>query len=949
MANVGGNMKARIVIRLIAGLAIAALLVAAGDAIAYGDEQRMGGWLDEVIIRAEPDAWQALDEIGLGELDVYAQRLVDVAIYDHVVTHPDIWYKTEIGVFYTLRINPYGPEFDTGMVNPFYLFDFPEGVRTMNEVLHKFIDRAHIADHILGGLARPKYASQHTQMSDYDRYFDDEHIAADASISALEHEYRYDPVTGMAWLEDTMAAINDLAPGTVAGNADEGWLYDGNPIGMTIAIRDDDPLRTQIGEYVGAQLEKMGFEFTPYYGNMGAIFQNLVNVEEETTGGGWNVYTGGWLSPQIPSDSGFWFIYFHTNFWPDGIPAFAHLDIPEDFYDAAFDLAFLNFGSFEERDSLYEICLPSHMKYGMFYLVDCWGLSPLSTDVDLAGDRARGILGSWMWALTAHFRDTAGNPQVGGTLRVAMHDLLVGPWNPIAGSTDMFVITATGDMGTFPDTRDGLRWAGRIEGAEVTATSGLPVLVTNPWVQYSEADTITAPGDAWRDWDPVTQTPRSVQDALDNPEEPWGLDDAEVRRYSVAYYPEEIWDHQLHDDSTLSFADFLYRWILTYDRGQEESAIYDSAARDGLGHTRSNTVGMRFTVGGPDDNFGLKVETWSQHWEMDAERMVEDMYPNYAQGNAFWHTIALGILEEREGKMAFGEGKAWGLPLGWISFIDQHDQLEAFSDRLDIIRESTAYSDDNVPYYEFIKAQYGVQYAGDFDDEIVTRTENLREWVDTKNHLWVGSGPYMLKTASPDSKTIVLERFAYYPDPADRWLFLLLPLDDDIDDSSVDTATGTGTARFATSEGAIEGLEALPVPSDPPHGHMFPHGVFSFKITDLNYHGQTVDISIEFPDPVPTGTKWWKHHDGQWHDYDIPITIDGNTITITLTDGGVADIDGAADGTITDPGGPGYPYHVVGWEGSAISKPVVVAPWIVLLAAMAGAGLLVLKRRRAQI
>ncbi len=947
-------MKARIVIRLIAGLAMAALLIVAGDASAYGQEQRMGAWVDEVIIRAEPDAWQAVDEIGLGELDVYANPLTDVAIYDHVVTHPGIWYKSSIGSFNTLRINPYGPEFDTGMVNPFHLFDFPEGVRTMNEVLHKFIDRAHIAINIMGGLGWPRYTSQHTQLPDYDRYYDGTLIEPDASISALEHEYRYDETEGPIWLNDTMAAINDLTDGEITGNAEDGWLYNDDPIPMVIAIRSDDPIRDAIGDYVVAQLQKMGFDATPFKGDMAATLSGLANVEAEITGGGWTMYTGGWVSTVLTRDSGYWFTYFHTNFWAGGIPAFAHLDVPGDYYDAAFDLAFLNFGSLEERDSLYEICLPSHMKYGMFYLVDCWGLSPLSTDVDLAVDRAGSVFGSWMWALTAHFRDSEGDPEVGGTLRVGMHDLLVEPWNPIAGSNtiyDMFPIRATGDTGTHPDTRDGLRWAGRIERAEVTTKTGLPVLVTNPWVEHFEADTISAPPDAWRYWDPVTQEPRTVQDALDNHEEPWGLDSAEVKRYSVAYYPEEIWDHPLHDDSTLSFADFLYRWILTYDRGQEESAIHDPAAEFVLGGTRSDLIGTRFTVGEPEDDFGLKVEVWSHNWEMDAERMVTDWYPNYAQGNGFWHTIALAILEERDGSMAFGEVKGGGTTHGWTNFIHGTGMLGALDSRLDATMGLASYEDASLPYYGFIVDQYAARGLEDFDTEIGSRMENLREWVDARGHFWVGSGPYMLKTVSPQHQTVVLDRFAEYPDPADRWLFLLLPLDDDIDDSSVDTATGTGTTHFATDKGTIEDLEALPVPPDPPHGHMFPHGVFSFKITDLDYHGQTVDVSIEFPDPVPTGTKWWKYHDGQWHDYDIPITIDGTTITITLTDGGVGDIDDIA-GQITDPGGPGYPVPftapTVGWEGSSVDKAAVLWPVIALVLILAGASLLVLRRRQTQ-
>jgi peptide/nickel transport system substrate-binding protein len=736
-----------------------------------------GFWLDTVTIEKEPDRPRGIERLQAGDFDMYAHSLTDATLFAIVDGDDDLWYKSSIGSFNTFRINPYGPEFDDGMVNPFHLFDFPDGVRTMNEVLHKFIDREYIANDIMGGLAWPSYTSQHTQLSDYARYYDDTYIDAASSIETLEGIYDYDEVTGHDWLANTMAAIDALAPGTITGDAATGWLYDGAPIDMLVAIRSDDPIREQIGEYLVTQLQEMGFEATGFKGDMSATLFGLVNVDAEVTGGGWNVYTGGWVSTVLSRDSGYWFLYFHTSIWSAGIPAYAYLDVDPDFYDAALDLAFLGFSSFDERDSLYEFCLPPHMTFGMFYLVNSRGYSPLSVDVDVAADKAGGIYGSWMWALTAHFRDGAGDPIFGGNMNVAMHDLLTDVWNPVAGSNavyDMMPIRATGDMGTHPDTRTGLRWAGRITNAEVTLTTGLPAIQTNDWVTLDFEDTITAPSDAWHDWDPVTQTVRTVGDALANPGEPWGLDDASVARYSVAYFPDDIFDHPLHDGSTLSYADFLYGWVIPYERGQTESSIHDPDEIGFLSSTRENTIGIKFTVN-PAPGVGLKVETWSQLWEMDAERMVTNMYPNYDQGNGFWHTIALGILGERAGNMAFGETKAQDTPLGWINFLNRDVQQAALLDYLDatIALDSGDYADANVPFYEFIDGEYAAAGLGGFAAEVGPRMDNLRSWVNDMNHLWVGSGPYYLDDYNFALSWVRLAAFEDYPDPIDRWLFLL--------------------------------------------------------------------------------------------------------------------------------------------------------------------------------
>ena len=173
---------------------------------------------------------------------------------------------------------------------------------------------------------------------------------------------------------------------------------------------------------------------------------------------------------------------------------------------------------------------------------------------------------------------------------------------------------------------------------------------------------------------------------------------------------------------------------------------------------------------------------------------------------------------------------------------------------------------------------------------------------------------------------------------------------------SLDTTTATGEASFTPSDGAIGSLEALPeIPPGAPSGVTFPHGMFEFVICCLTL-GQTVEVTVTLPEDVPVGYVWWKYQDGEW--YSLPNeTDDGdNIMTIRLTDGGLGDADGVADGFISDPGGPGNPEPepeppvVVGWEGSLVNRLAVMAPWIALFAAIiAGATLLVVRRRRAQI
>jgi hypothetical protein len=158
--------------------------------------------------------------------------------------------------------------------------------------------------------------------------------------------------------------------------------------------------------------------------------------------------------------------------------------------------------------------------------------------------------------------------------------------------------------------------------------------------------------------------------------------------------------------------------------------------------------------------------------------------------------------------------------------------------------------------------------------------------------------------------------------------------------------TTGGLAYLTPSGGMIEDLTPVSPPAGAPVA--FPYGMFSFTITGLTPGGGGyVTITVELPGPVPVGSRWWKYQGGSW--YSLPIDDDDgdNVITVTLHDGALhEDTDGSStNGEITDPGGPSG--GAVGWETYAVSKARVLLPWIALFAAiMAGASLLVLKRRR---
>jgi parallel beta-helix repeat protein len=130
--------------------------------------------------------------------------------------------------------------------------------------------------------------------------------------------------------------------------------------------------------------------------------------------------------------------------------------------------------------------------------------------------------------------------------------------------------------------------------------------------------------------------------------------------------------------------------------------------------------------------------------------------------------------------------------------------------------------------------------------------------------------------------------------------------------TSASSTTGEGEVGYNTSNwdsAIIQKLEAKD-PSEvgcPPKPEMFfPYGIFSFTVLLKNIGG-TATITITLPEDMPIGTQYWKCQNGEWVNVNLGDDDGDNVLTLTLTDGGLGDADGVADGVIVDPGGPGIP------------------------------------------
>jgi peptide/nickel transport system substrate-binding protein len=733
-------MAKKLVVTIIALIGILAMVLpGCGGGPIEPETRTTGPYLDEVLITNEPNFTAAVTRLQTDDLDLFAYGLADAALFQTVRSDPKLAYTTSLGSYNEFTFNPVGPVFNgTGKLNPFYDPKF-------REAMNWLVDRDYLCNEIMGGLALPRLLAMSTAGVDGTVRFPDK-------VAELEAKYAFNKAKAEAAIKTSMEALGATKE---AGK----WMYKGEQVTLIGAIRTEDE-RKLMGDYFAGLLEDQGFKVTRTYGTSGVL--TPIWRTGDPNRGVFHFYTGGWVTTAIPLDEGDNFGAFYTNLYSAMGPLWqSYVNDPE-FYAAAEKLWNYDYGSMSERAGYFETCMEKSLEdSNRIWLCDRASYTPMQADVRVAADGYGGVYGSWMWAQTAHFVDSAGDPIVGGTMRIGTGGILTEPWNPVAGTNwvyDMFPIRATGDMDTQPDTRTGLRWAARLEKAEVIVKQGQPVEVENTdWCKLTFVPEIQVPLDAWADWDAVTQKFLTVRDRF-------GPSGTTAIRETKAYFPKDIFETPLHDGSTLSVGDFLMSAILNFDRAKPASALYDEGYVAEFDAWMSQFKGVKFTT--DDPNYGLIVEFYSDACLLNAELMctyTSTFFPTYSQGPGMWHTLALAAMAEEDGELAFGSAKADQIEGEWTSFI-AGPSIPILKSKLDSAKAS-----NYIPFEPTM---------GDYitEEEAEARWTNLSAFYEAYKHFWVASGPFILFKAFTTEKVIQLKRFEAYPDPMNRWDFLLEPI-----------------------------------------------------------------------------------------------------------------------------------------------------------------------------
>lgn len=174
------------------------------------------------------------------------------------------------------------------------------------------------------------------------------------------------------------------------------------------------------------------------------------------------------------------------------------------------------------------------------------------------------------------------------------------------------------------------------------------------------------------------------------------------------------------------------------------------------------------------------------------------------------------------------------------------------------------------------------------------------------------------------------------------------------------TATSSGAASADVGAGwtfrSAAFIAASAVGSSPANV-AFPHGLLDF-VLEGGTPGSTAELQLTYPAALPAGALYWKHGPTPLghgcgdaaacaapHWYVLPgAVISGNTVRLSIVDGGLGDDDLSANGVIADAGGPGVVAAVAG--AGAVAVPAL-SRWAlsIMVALLALAGAAVVRQR----
>jgi len=731
-----------------------------------------GPWIDEIDWSAESDQAKVLTMLEGNTIQAYASDINDADVFASIRSSANLQYAMSYGLYFDLTFNPHGtvsePTFDDGRLNPFC---DPQ----IREAMNLLIDRNYIAEELLQGMAKPKLFCMTSAFPDYGRIAD--------VLMGLEAEYSYDYEAAKTTIFERMGVLG-------AVYSENQWLFNDEPVTIIMIIRIDDPARTKIGNYVADQLESLGFLTERQYKTSREASPIWRAVSVPLSTGAYHIYTGGWITTAVDRDSAANFAGFYTPRGAGTGPLWLGYHPDPIFQEVAYRLNDADWSTWDERQSLMAQAAELSLKDSVrIWVVDQVIPYAYRNEIQVASDLASGLFAN---AISSRTIKITG--QTGGTVQVACREVLVDPWNWVAGTNwamDANIILPTVDSEYINNPYTGLPMNNRFVSATVDVLTGENTISSSSWLTLNFVNSIIVPTDAWYSWNSTTNQ------VITAPEGTTALAKVTIN------YGDPIGNVKYHDGSIMSLADWVLGWPIDYERNDPNSPLYDESSAPNFEVLTSLFKGWKIVSEHP-----LVIEYYLDYKSLDAELILSRAAtltgidsPTWGLGQFWpsmpWQVKAIGIKADEEGLLAFSADKANELDVEWMSYIGG-PSLPILANVL-TEAENTGY----LPW-----EQFGSQYVT--ASEASERYTNLQTWYTQHNNFWVANGPFYLDTVDFTGHVAVIKAFREYTYAADRYATLASA---PVPESSVQVPTSVVPGLKATFNLTLT-TQGQPYPND---------------------------------------------------------------------------------------------------------------------------------------
>jgi peptide/nickel transport system substrate-binding protein len=369
-----------------------------------------GARADVEIYKSYVNEATAVQDVLNGKIDMYFW-FVPPYMIPKVASNPNVHYYLAAGGIDDILVNPCPTQKYGGPFNPF-------SIREVRFALNYLINRQQIVSQVLNGYGFPIISPLSPVNPDYLTV-----------INVLaKFNFRYDPAKAKKMITE---ALTKAGAELINGK----WYYHGKPIVIKFMIRNDDPIRKQIGDMLANELEKMGFTVERIYGDFKKALQ-LVYMSDPVKYE-WTLYTEGWGSSAMTKYSDALVYQMYSPFfgympgWQT--PGFCNYQ-NKTLDKLGLALANGNYANKAQRDEI----LRKLVELGIEESVRVFVVTPI--DAYLTNAKVKDVVDDLQAGIANHWTEMIAYKPGSPKLTIAVKYVHQWPWNPVAGYQDLYSV-----------------------------------------------------------------------------------------------------------------------------------------------------------------------------------------------------------------------------------------------------------------------------------------------------------------------------------------------------------------------------------------------------------------------------------------------------------------------------------------------------------------------------